>query len=330
MRFPFAGGIAFSLLGVGSVVGTLCGCGGYRVSYDGPMTVNASQDPKDPAEVVSITFRLLRKPSIEKTRGHPHSPFGVSGHNRYWYEGGLAFAGKEAGLTSQFHPISLYKSGGKYFLLGQYWFNPELFQWHTLESGAFQEVDLDIIPPALLSVHPVDTRVSAFFRLWTVTQLLEKAGPDAAARRFSEYVGENHHFPYEQNQGPWPNTIQGEWRSAGAYDLPTCRYTTLPDLLTKVASRKADGFYAPLVSVLNSAKPADDPQDVGLVALTLTELRQREGTDAVQDFIRKVGAEGGQGDPRLSDLEWRLKASAELRAKSAASAGHAPETGASR
>jgi hypothetical protein len=167
-------------------------------------------------------------------------------------------------------------------------------------------------------------------RLWTVTQLLERAGADAAAKHFSEYVGENHHFPYEQNQGPWTNTIQGEWRSVDPYDPRTCRYTTLPDLLAKVASPNADGFYRPLLSVLNSARPTDDPQDVGLVALTLTEIRQREGTDAVQDFIRKVRAKGGQGDPRLSDLEWRLKSSAELRASSAASEGHAAEKGASR
>ena len=43
----------------------------------------------------------------------------------------LAFDGREAKLTSQFHPVGAYKSGREYYLLGQYWFNRELFQWHA-------------------------------------------------------------------------------------------------------------------------------------------------------------------------------------------------------
>jgi hypothetical protein len=271
-----------------AIAGALCGCG-ESVSYSGPMTINAPQQGKDSADVAAVTFTLLRKPSIEKERGQMHSGPRF-GENRYEYAGKLAFDGTEAKLASKFHPIALYKSGGTYFLLGQYWFNHESFRWYTLEADSFQEISFDKIPPALWAVHPADKHTSALFRFWTISQLLERTDIDAAAKCFSNSADEDPHFAYEQNAA-------GNER----------RYTTLPDVLDQVRDRKADGFYTPLLAVLNSATRADDPQDVGLVAYTVKELKPNEGMDAVEDFIRRVKAEGGEGDPRISDLEWRLK-----------------------
>jgi hypothetical protein len=290
MRLSFVRKIAVFLLPVAPLAWTLNGCGGenvhHYVRYDGPMTIKASSHAKDPVEAVAVIFTLRRMPTIEEVWGHAHLG-NLSGHDRYNYAGELSFDGREANLKSEFHPIALYKSHGVYYLLGQYWFNPELFECRMLTSDSFEEVGLGGFPPALLATHPVDPRTSALFRLWTVSQLLKSADPSAAAKCFSRYVEENPHFGYEANQER--------------------RYTTLPDLLDKVVERKADDFYSPLLSLVNSAKRTDDPQDVGIAALTLKRLRPKEGMDAVQDFIRRVRAEGGNTDPRISDLEWRLK-----------------------
>jgi hypothetical protein len=283
--------MAASFIAIGLVAGGILPAGGCGSGYDGPMTIVPPEQADMPPGVLPVTFTLLSRPSIEVTHGHAHDPvFGFWGSNIYAYSGKLEFDGKKARLTSGLHPVAMFKTDGEYYLLEQSWFNHESFQWRRLASDLFEETGLKAVPPALLGVHPVDQVTSSLFRLWVVGELLASDGPDAAAERFSAYVKEDARFAYGQNPNWRPN-----------------RFTTLPDLLNKVREKKAVGFYEPLLAVLKSSTPADDAQDVGLVGLTVKDLRPDEGAKEVQDFIQNVTAEGGPDDPRLSDLLWRLK-----------------------
>lgn len=272
-------------------VAYLAGCDGRNVPYTGSLSFPSSPHPNDPSDIVSLAFSLSKPPQITETRGHAHSPLGVSGEDSYRFDGTVRCENQDMHLLTAYHPIAVYRIADDVFLLGRYVHNERYHQWHQLIGTSFAELPFKSLPRSLWLAHPENVKTTAIYRLWVLNQLIDAGRFDDAIATHAETTQENPHFIFECNRPSESSNVH------------------CVDFVSRIAGLgKGHLFYDSLAASLNVAKPTDNCQDVGFLAYSLTTFRPDQGNRLVSEFIQRVHHEAVRDDQRLRDLTWRLEA----------------------
>jgi formylglycine-generating enzyme required for sulfatase activity len=239
----------------------------------------------------------MDKPTI--TRALEYAFHRVSGKESYVYDGKLGFDGKIAALVSSYHPRSLFKINGEYFLLCEYWYDRASLAWFKLSGDSFQSVQVADLPKEPFALKFMDPSFSANWVIWTLNMLLSSPGSEAAARFFAERVNADARCIYDP---VWA----GNGKRADDPARNGFYVNTTPDVLERIGATKTDSFYEPLLKVLKCSESQDDPQILRFMAAALAAIRPAEGMQAWRTAIQDIKGKSGPADPRLSQLEWGL------------------------
>lgn len=253
------------------------------------MVINPTSLINEKGDIKPLQFELLNEASIEKTRGHAHSPFGVHGQNRYEYEGKIRIGRKVATIKTLMQPIAAFFINDQYFLLTNNYFNKTIFQWYELSNNnKFVELKLYDLNKSLFEIEFVEHDNTLLYRMWILKSCLND-NFEFMHNLLSKFVSDNPRFAYSQ-----------KW-------LPR-KYTVFIDFISNLMDKfnsypKKEHLFNDFVIILENSQPQDDPQDIRFICLLLLEIDYQKAQKIINEYIVKVRQDSIAGDNRLLDIE---------------------------
>jgi len=193
----------------------------------------------------ALIFSLTDVPEIEKVKGHAHSPFGVSGRDRYEYVGEIIVADDSFALnTKQYRPISVIELDGRIYCLSQHYFADSRFRWMSEIEGQFIQLQYDDVPNELARLRFSNETLTCQFRAWN----LKSAAKAEDSMRVCELL-----IDYEQQSPRFP--FLEDWQDPGK------RVPSMNDFFRwQMADLQCSRGLQILKRIYSRATPSDDPQ----------------------------------------------------------------------